>query len=364
MKALSPAAPAEAYGFRCGRLLLAVGVAAWVAGMPAAAPAAAPVVILTPGEPGEAGSRFVERLKDALAPATDVTLQPSVGGPAVLARVAADAAQVAFAHRDALVAFGRADHELRNALEMYGNIPACVVTLVRPGSALRAHADLAGARRDGEPVTIDVGVRDGWSAATFAILRELDPAVAHITTEHRGGARALSRVLSGETDALMAIAYDGALDGPLAEAVAAGTLEPVSLLGTALPRVAALYGLPYETAQIEIGRPGWLRAAGSYDTLCTALGVVVSTRAEPGAAEAIARAAVSGRLASRNRGWLRDAVAYAGDAVARTAVEAQRVAASIVEPGLAWITRVVLPADPNGNKAGVRPASNLKDDGQ
>lgn len=362
MMALSPAAPVPARGVPCGRLATALAIAALVVGVSLPVQAASPLVVLTPGEPGDGATRFAERLRDALAASRETTLQPAEGGPAVLARVLADPTHVAFAQRDALATFGRADRQAGQSLEIYGSVPACVVTLVRPVTNIRSFADVSGARRDGEPITIDVGAPGSWPASTFSILRELDATIAHFTPEHRGGARALSRVLAGETDALLAIAYDGTLDEPLAEAVASGALTPVPLLGTAVVRVAALHSLPYESNEIEIGRAGWLRTARPYDTICTSLGVVVNTRAEPKAAEAIARIAVTGRLTATNRGWLRETLGYAGDTVARTAAEAQRAASSIVEPAFAWISRVVLPADPNGRKTGVRPASNLKDD--
>ncbi|MBI3707052.1 MAG: hypothetical protein HY246_05165 [Proteobacteria bacterium] len=326
--------------------------------------AASSAVILTGEEPGDPAARFAERLKYALAPLT-TSFQQQEGGPAILARVLSDATLLGFAQRDGLAAFARENAEARATLEIYGEVPACVVALVRKDGAIHTRADLGAARRDGEKVTIDVGPAGGWTAATFSLLRDLDVVLTHSTTEHRGGLRALSRVLAGETDVLVVMAYEGTLDGTFADAIAAGALEPAPLFGQNLVHMGAVHGLLYRLGQVDLGRPGLFRAGRTHETVCTSLGVVVNARADAALAENVARVAVNGGLAWSSRRWLDEAVAYAGSAFDRAVIEARRAAASaasVAEPGIAWLTRFAAAPDSQFGKPEVRTVRNLKDD--
>lgn len=321
--------------------------------------AATPIEILASGDLADPLASFGDRLKDALSATLPASLAPGSSGPGVLSAVATDRDRVAFAQRDGLAAFRANGNGASAALEIYGDVPACAVALVRRNGMVRSHADLLAARRNAEPVRVDVGAADGWTAATMAQLSTLDTALAHATIENRGGARALSRVLSGETDVLVVMAYGPAMDRALVDALESGALEPATIFTGNLMRLAALHALPYAAGRVPLASPGMLAGARDHETICTSLGVVVNADANRLLAEAVARIAVSGGLAESNRPWLDNALKAAGRAIG----EVRRAAASVAEPGLAWLARWASPA-PTTPMPAVRPASNLKDDGQ
>ena len=313
--------------------------------------------ILTSRDPADPLVVFEDRLKEAIAPAATISFTLGSTGPGVLPAVLADRNRLAFAQRDGLAAF-RSTANGAAALEIYGDVPACAVALVRRNGLLQSHVDLLAARRNAETVRVDVGPADGWTAATMSNLSSLDATLAHATVEHRGGARALSRVISGETDMLVAMAYGPALDPAITRALEDGALQPATVFTDNLIRLATVHGLPYSTGTVALPGAGLFAGMQDYGTICTSLGVVVNADADNVVAETVARIAVSGTLTPSTGLWLDNALKVAG----RVIMEVRRAAWGAAEPGLVWLARWAMPASTSSG-AVLRPASNLKDDG-
>ncbi len=340
----------------------ALGLAGLLLAVAAVPVRAAPAVILANETPGDPLASYGDRLKQALSPGVSAAIVAHESGPAVLRAILADPGRIAFAQRDGLAAFRAANRDTGPGLEIYGDIPACAVALIRRDGPFRTHADLIAARREGTPVTVDVGDAEGWTAATIALLRGIDASLAYARLENRGGARALNRVIAGETDALVIIAYGGTIDPALRDALAAGTLEPAPWFAGNLLRMAALHGLPYNAGRVDMAGPGRVfRAHRDYETLCTSLGVVVNANADRAVSEVIARAAIEGRLARAPQQWFTDALTTATAFLGRAAAEARRAAAVVAEPGMAWIARWSNAGPADQAAPTMRPASNLKD---
>ncbi len=323
--------------------------------------AATPAIVLASEDPADPLAPFGDRLKHGLSPGVAASLQSTSSGPGVLAAVLADRSRIAFAQRDGLAAFRSLNESARSGLEIYGDVPACALAVVRRDSPVRSHADLIAARRQAETVTFDVGGAEGWTATTLAILRSLDVALAHPRLEHRGGARAVSRVLAGETDVMVVMAYGATLDPALTDALHTGALEPAPFFNAHLVKLASLHGLPYSAGRVEIPGPGLLRTT-RHETICTTLGVVVNAGADRAVSETIARLTVNGGLSRTPRQWLDNALATATNVLGQAITEAKRVATAVTEPGLVWLARWT--ANPASQPAApeMRPASNLLKD--
>jgi hypothetical protein len=316
--------------------------------------------VLASTDPADPLYAFSDRLKHSLSAALPAVLAPGSSGPGVLTAVLGDSEKVAFAQRDGLGTFLANANQPSAALEIYGEIPACPVAFVRRNALVRSYADLLAAKRNGEAVRIDIGPADGWTTATMSNLRALDVAWAHATVEHRGGARALSRVLSGETDMMITMAYGPLADRTLIDAMADGTIEAAPLFTSNLVRLAALHGLPYSAGRVSLNGRGFFGTAHDYETICTSLGVVVNPDADRAVAETVARIAVTGGLASSNGHWVDTAIKTATAVAERALTEVRRTAFAVAEPGLAWLTRWAQP--PSAPSAPqMRPASNLKE---
>lgn len=339
--------------------MIAVAMGVLPGAMPAQA--AASITVLASDDPADPLAPFGDRLKHGLLPHVTAMLQTSASGPAVLATVLADPGRIAFAQRDGLAAFRSLNENARSGLEIYGDVPACAVALVRRDGLTRSHADLIAARREAETVTIDVGAADGWTATTLAILRGLDVALAHPRLEHRGGARALSRVLAGETDVMVVMAYGGALDPAVGDALMAGSVEPATFFNAHLVKLASLHGLPYASGRVEIPGPGLLRTT-RHETICTTLGITVNASADRAVSETVARLTVNGGLSRTPRQWLDNALTTATSVLGQALSEAKRVATAVAEPGFVWLARWTAATPVRPAPAEMRPASNLLKD--
>lgn len=344
------------------RLWLAVAGTLSLALFGAIAPLQAAPALLASTDTADPLTGFGERLHQALPSNLSVTRAPSPNGPAVLSAVLADPEKIGFAQRDGMPALRASGERTSAALEIYGDLPACAVALVRRNAPVRSYADMLAMRRNSEVLRVDIGPADGWTAATMTNLRALDATWGHASIENRGGARALSRILSGETDMLVVMAYGTAIDPTLVSALAEGTIEPAPVFASHLTRLAALHGLPYSESRVGLRTGRLFAAPQDYETLCTTLGVVVNANADRAIAEAVARIAVSGGLTPSGNQWLGAIVRTAASAAERALSEVRRSASALMEPGVAWLERLAITPSSTGPQ--MRPASNLKDDGR
>jgi hypothetical protein len=281
----------------------------------------------------------------------EFTLSGGDGEREVMQRIAADPHSIGLVQRDLYVQYLRdhADSDIR--FEFYGNIPVCLMAVVRKGSQIQTYGDLVRARTS-RPATLDVGPADGQLAATFQTLREIDPSLANLQLEYRAGARALSRVVTGETDAALFLALAPYTGGLVAEMIDSDALDLVPFFSEDIVSGASGRKLPYLLRQITLGNPGWLSAGRPYHTTCTSLGAVVNARAEPILSEKVAQILLEDTPAENRRPWYVSGYAAAGNLFVVAFAEVERLLVGAGEVITAWFT----PATP-GEAIAAAPAA-------
>jgi len=165
-------------------------------------------------------------LRQSLAEKFSYTLAEADSDQAVLERVAADPRNIGFVQRDHYVQYLRDHGDSTARFEFYGNIPACLMAVVRKGTQIQTYGDLVRTRAD-RPTTLDVGPKSGQLAATFENLRQMDGSLGQLVLQYRGGARALGQVITGETDAALFLALAPFTDGFVAELINGEALDLV-----------------------------------------------------------------------------------------------------------------------------------------
>jgi hypothetical protein len=330
----------------------AAAVAALLALGAGAAHAASPGegIFYVSAAPEEAAANLGADFRQSLAPRFRFALARAANDGEVMARIAEDPRSVGLVQRDLYLAYLGAHAASGTRFEFYGDIPACVVVVVRKGSSIRSFADLTRARAGG-PVTLDVGPAGGRAAESFAILRELDPSLAAPRLEHRGGARALGRVIAGDTDAAFFMIDAPYLGSAVNAAVKAGSVDLVPFFSEAIVIGASERNQPYLLRQIRLGDPGWFSSGLPYHTTCTSLGVAVNAASDARLSEAVAQAVLDGDtgaappsswLAARSwpaaPDWLRRVgLAGIGQLLADAMGEARRFAQGIGQVVVAWL---------------------------
>jgi hypothetical protein len=197
----------------------------------------------------------------------------------VMQRVAADPRSIGLVQRDLYVQYLRDNAASDTRFEFYGNIPVCLMAVVRRGSQIQTYGDLVRARST-RSTTLDVGPAKGQLAATFETLREIDPSLANLQVEHRAGARALSRVVTGETDAALFLVLAPYTNALVTDMIGSDALDLVPFFSEDIVLGAARRQLPYLLRQITLGSPGWFSSGRPYHTTCTSLGAVVNAEAD------------------------------------------------------------------------------------
>jgi hypothetical protein len=280
----------------------------------------------------------------------------------VLRLVRADPRHVGFVQRDVFVDRVQRSPGEFDRLEFYGNVAACLVVVTRKGSPIQTYEGLVAGKPD-RTVTLDIGPTTGRVAATFEILRGMDPDLGKLRLEHRGGSRAVSRVVTGDADAALLIAYAPfrvpALDGPIEQ----DQVDLVPLVSRTIVAAAHRQNAPYALREIELGEAGWLRSARPYHTTCTSLGVVVNEKADARLSEAVAQSMLQTRKAADSGyslAWFQDLVSGIFSRLALLVRDAGEVAIATVlgtrgsagNPG-------PRPGEPdNGGAVTLRPAAS------
>lgn len=248
-------------------------------------------------------------------------------------RIAADPHNIGLVQRDLYVQYLR-DHAASDTrFEFYGNIPVCLMAVVRRGSQVQTYGDLVRVRTD-RPTTLDVGPATGQLAATFETLREMDPALANLQLEHRAGARALSRVVSGETDAALFLVMAPYTNALVTDMIESDALDLVPFFSEDIVSGALRRKLPYMLRQIALGNPGWLSSGRPYHTTCTALGAVVNAQADPTLSEKVAQALLQDASSASQRPWY----AAASDLFVVAFAEVERLLSGVGEVITAWFS--------------------------
>jgi hypothetical protein len=255
----------------------------------------------------------------------------------VMQRVAADPRNIGLVQRDLYVQYLRDHADSDTRFEFYGNIPVCLMAVVRKGSQIQTYGDLVRARTS-RPTLLDIGPATGQLAATFETLREIDPSLGNLQLEHRAGARALSRVVTGETDAALFLALAPYASGLVAEMIDSDALDLVPFFSEDIVLGASRRKLPYLLRQIELGNPGWFSSGRRYHTTCTALGAVLNAQAEPILSEKVAQILLEDTPAESQRPWYVAGYVAAGNLLVVAFAEVERLLVGVGEVITAWFT--------------------------
>jgi len=248
------------------------------------------------------GPELVTNLRRSLASLSSYTISEADHDREILQRVAADPRSIGFVQRDHYVQYLR-DHRGDDArFEFYGDIAACLMVVVRKGAQFHTYGDLVRARAD-RPTTLDVGPATAQLAATFENLRQIDRSLAALSLEHRGGARALGRVITGETDAALFLALAPFTGVLTAEVIGSDALDLVPFFSEDIVLGAARLKLPYMLRQIRLGAAGWFSPGRPYHTTCTSVGAVVNAQADVRLSEKVAQILLDNTAASAPRPW-------------------------------------------------------------
>lgn len=224
-----------------------------------------------------------------------MTLVPAPSARQALDDVLAGRTAAAFVQRDLYE-----DHVARSPsavkdIEYYSGLPACLLTFVRKDT-WPSFGELVGAAQR-QRVVVDAGLPGSNIGVSIDLLRGVLPALGQLEFEHRGGARALGRLLNGDADAMIVPSHELTPGDLLHKALSDGL---VGILPVAMPELQAAVErqrLPYRdrTVVFDTGTDA-TTGEQRLTTLCTNLGVIADTRRGPEFSEAVARAVMSGAL--------------------------------------------------------------------
>jgi hypothetical protein len=266
--------------------------------------------------------------------------------PEAMQRIAADPRSIGLVQRDRYVQYLRDHADGDTRFEFYGNIPVCLMAVVRKGSPIQSYGDLVRSRTS-RPTTLDIGPETGQLAVTFATLREMDRSLATLALEHVGGARALGRVITGETDAALFLVLAPYRGGLVFDMIDGDALDLVPFFSEDIVLGAAREKLPYVLHQINLGSPGWFSSGRSYHTTCTSLGAVVNAAANANLSEKVAQTLLEDTTTERGRPWY----AAVGSFFVVAYDEVHRLLVGAGEVLTAWFS----PTAPQDAVAGVPP---------
>ncbi|MGQ0664097.1 MAG: hypothetical protein ACT4P2_11035 [Pseudomonadota bacterium] len=239
---------------------------------------------------------FGPNLAKALASHHTVGVEATEGGAVNIARVAADPNVIAVSQRDFFQRYRARHPTTADEVEFYGSLPVCAFAVARRNSPFATLAEIGVERPGGRPVAVDVGPRAGEAEATFATLQVLEPGLVKVKLEYRGAIRALARVADGQADVAFFLAFPDPSNPSIRNALdsEALTFLPIDTPGflRPLPGGESLYTLHH----LRWRDRGLIAAERTLTTLCTAMGVVVNTKADGAFVDLVAREALAGRL--------------------------------------------------------------------
>ncbi|MGE0254893.1 MAG: hypothetical protein AB7N54_02910 [Alphaproteobacteria bacterium] len=250
----------------------------------------------------EAGVLYEEsgpRLITVLFPTFRLGLRSSSGGPQTLRQVLESPEAIGFVQKDVL-----RDHLARRPgdigrLQSFGNVGLrCVYAAVRKGGWVASFEDLL-RPRDDRPIKVDIGEAEGDTAATFDAMRRLEPRLASVSLDRRGGMRALYMVEAGLTDVALFV-EEPSLDSPaITRVVESESLTFLPVAARSLLATDADGDSSYQFTRVVVDRNPWLRSETAYETLCTPVGVVVNAAGNEAFLDAVAYASINGDLVPR-----------------------------------------------------------------
>jgi hypothetical protein len=335
-------------------LLVAVCGCLAVIGMSLGSPSRAKAdggVIYVDAPQGYSSADLGSALLQSLAEQFKFTLAGIDSEREVMQRIAADPRSIGLVQRDRYVRYVRDHADSDTRFEFYGNIPVCLMAVVRRGSQIQSYGDLVRARTN-RPTTLDVGPATGQLSVTFATLRDIDRSLANLRLEHLGGARALGRVITGETDAALFLVLAPYTGGLVFDMIDADALDLVPFFSEDIVIGASRGRLPYVLRQIKLGNPGWFSSGRPYHTTCTALGAVVNATANVNLSEKVAQILLQDAPAESQRPWY----AAVGSVFVVAFGEVHRLLVGVGDVITAWFG----PAAPSAAVAAAPPAAEFQ----
>src|SRR5216684_2617428 len=290
---------------RLNRLSLAVCGCLAVIGAPLVAPPSAKAdsgVIYVNAAQGYSSADLGSALLQSLAEQFKFTLAQINSDREVMQRIAADPRSIGLVQHDLYVQYLRDHADSDTRFEFYGNTPVCLMAVVRKGSQIQSYGDLVRPRTS-RATTLDVGSATGQLAVTFETLRGMDRSIANLALEHVGGARALGRVITGETDAALFLVRAPYTGGLVFDMIDADALDLVPFFSEDIVLGAARGRLPYVLRHINLGSPGWFSSGRPYHTTCTSMGAVVNAAANVNLSERVAQFLLQDAPAEGQRPW-------------------------------------------------------------
>jgi hypothetical protein len=334
---------------RLGTLLFAVcGLLVLIGALPVSADDG---VIYVNAAQGYSSAEIGSALLHSLDRQANFTLVHLDSDREVMERIAADPRSIGLVQRDLYVQYMHEHADSETRFEFYGNVPVCVMAVVRKGSPIQSYGDLVRARSS-RAMTLDIGPATGQLAATFETLRGMDRALANIEIEHVGGARALGRVINGETDAALFMVLAPYTGGMVFDMLDANALDPVPFFSEDIVLGAARGKLPYILRHIDLGSPGWFSSGRPYHTTCTSLGAVVNATANANLSEKVAQILLEDAPIATKRPWY----VAAGNLVVVAFGEVERLLSGVGEIITAWFS----PAAPRDAIAAAPPAAKFQ----
>jgi len=330
--------PASA-GLHALRVAVCGGIAAIGASFVSPAPAKADDgVIYVNAAQGYSSAALGSALLRSLGEQFKFTLAGIDTDREVMQRVAADPRSIGLVQRDLYVQYLHEHADSDTRFEFYGNIPVCLMAVVRKGSQIQSYGDLVRVRTN-RPTMLDVGPATGQLAGTFETLREMDRSLANLQLEHLGGARALGRVITGETDAALFLVLAPYSGGLVFDMIDSDALDPVPFFSEDIVIGASRRKLPYLLRQIKLGNGGWFSSGRPYHTTCTSIGAVVNATADEMLSDKVAQTLLEDAPAQSQRPWY----AAVGSVFVVAFGEVKRLLVDAGEVLTAWFS----PATPN-----------------
>jgi hypothetical protein len=176
----------------------------------------------------------------------------------------------------------------------------------------------------------------------------MDRSLANLQPEHLGGARALGRVINGQTDAALFLVLAPYTGGLVFDMIDSDALDVVPFFSQDIVIGAAERKLPYVLRQITLGNPGWFTSGRPYHTTCTSIGAVVNASADQNLSEKIAQTLLEDGPNQQDRPWY----AAVGSALVVAYAEVHRLLVGAGEVITAWFS----PATP-GEAVAAAPAT-------
>lgn len=285
-----------------GARLVVAAAFAVMAGAGAAAQEPPETTLHTGPERSSAHAIFAPRLADTLEEVRTLRLIPSRGTADNIAAVAQDPTSVGFAQYDIYRRIVDGLPEGENRLEFYGDVPVCILAVARIGGPwLLPPAEIP---EDLMPAVIDIGPEGSDTAVGLAPLIATAPKLSGARVEHRGGARALSRLRQRAADIVFLMEYPHKKTPIIADVFEAPDIGFIEDTAAFFAGAQSDVKGAFIPTKILVPGGGVLSGRSEIDTVCTPLGVVVHGDGDSDTLDFVVSSVTGGSLIDSGDGFL------------------------------------------------------------